>query len=42
MYADAMANTWKTKGINMYAQRTPVAQEVIDDIRNWILKNSEI
>lgn len=25
MYADSMANTWKTKNINMYAQRTPIA-----------------
>lgn len=25
MYADSMANCWKTKNINMYAQRTPIA-----------------
>ena len=25
MYSDAMANCWKTKQINMYAQRTPIA-----------------
>lgn len=31
MYADAMANTWKTKGINMYAQRTPVALSSSDN-----------
>lgn len=31
MYADAMANTWKTKNINMYAQRTPVALSSSDN-----------
>ena len=31
MYADSMANTWKTKGINMYAQRTPVALSSSDN-----------
>lgn len=31
MYADSMANTWKTKNINMYAQRTPVALSSSDN-----------
>ena len=31
MYSDSMANTWKTKNINMYAQRTPVALSSSDN-----------
>lgn len=31
MYADAMANTWKTKDINMYAQRTPIVLSSSDN-----------
>lgn len=31
MYSDGMANTWKTKNINMYAQRTPIALSSSDN-----------
>lgn len=31
MYAEAMANVWRTRDINMFAQRTPVAIAASDD-----------
>lgn len=31
MYAEAMANVWRTRDINMFAQRTPVAIASTDD-----------
>lgn len=31
MYAEEMANVWRTRGINMFAQRTPVALASSDD-----------